>query len=601
MSGFIFKRLLSKLLVFFIFFLGACSTNIPQPPALMPAADAALPVPTLADSAPTLENTALPAPTEPKKSQLGPCEGNDEYNQPNYVIVEAGTKAEHVWKSQFVPWWVRSSPDGRVLAVTNGGDSIYELKPDGTLETAFRCPGVMIETFTAASDGALWFATRDGGRLYRVDKEKKVKIIAQNGNRNLEAGLDGSVFAMENGIVQIFPDGMSKPIAQKVYGRKFAIGPLGEVVALVDGKIVQVMDEGIVKTIASGYGPEPWLAFDQDGFLFVTHWNGVDRIDLTNGTINTITWLQGINIAESGTFAPDGRLLMYHPNTNVYAIDFEQKNWKTYYQVTSNSWAMAANSDDGVYIAFGNNGSAGETAIFKVINQNTLELITKVPYGIERSMAFDSSGMGYLAVGDITKGGAIYRFDPESSQVELYHLPKCFPGSLTVHPLTDQLWWSDCNNTLESLDVNGVLQTIPGIPGAEGYSLAITPEGEFYTIVFFHRDDPNTPYKHGIYHFNEGISTWEVVADLTQMDPGITLSTITACPDGSIYTIESLDSTNLPVNHSSYNAVRRLEPDGRLTLLGFDFGFDGLAASCDRSTGQIFFTSAEGIFAVTPP
>jgi len=327
----------------------------------------------------------------------------------------------------------------------------------------------------------------------------------------------------------------------------------------------------------------------------------VDKIDLTSGAISTIPWLQGSNIAESGTFAPDGRLLMYHPNTNVYAIDFELQTWNTYYQVTSNSWAMASNSGDGVYIAFGNNVSEGETTIFKIIDQNTLEMVTKVSYGIERSMAFDSHGIGYLAVGDKSRGGAIYQFNPSSGEIELYHQPKCFPSSLIVHPQTDRLWWSDCNSTFESLDENGILQGINGIPEGEGYSLAITPEGEFYSITFFHRDDPNTPSKHGLYHFDPNASTWEEVADLTQMDSGITLSTLVACPDGFIYTIESLDSTNLPVNRSSYNAVRRLESDGSLTLLGFDFGFDGLAAGCDRTTGQILFTSGEGIFAVTPP
>ena len=122
MSGLISKRCLPKLLIFLIIFLSACSSNIQKSPALIPATEAA--IPTLAGLALTPENTTLPAPAEPVKSQLGPCESIGKDKQPDYVIVEAGTKAEHVWKSQFVPWWVRSSPDCRVLAVTNGGDSI---------------------------------------------------------------------------------------------------------------------------------------------------------------------------------------------------------------------------------------------------------------------------------------------------------------------------------------------------------------------------------------------------------------------------------------------------------------------------------------------
>jgi hypothetical protein len=162
-------------------------------------------------------------------------------------------------------------------------------------------------------------------------------------------------------------------------------------------------------------------------------------------------------------------------------------------------------------------------------------------------------------------------------------------------------WWNDCNLYFESLDETGKRVSVDGVPGSENPWLAITPAGEFYAIAFFPRPDPNTPYEHRLYRWDQAASAWEEVADLTQSDPGITLSTLVACPDGCIYTVESLDSSTLRVGRSSYNAVRRLEPDGTLTLIGFDFAFDGLAAACDLVTGRILFTSGAGIFAVTPP
>lgn len=591
------KRKLKQLLIWVLslsIFLGACNINTQS----APTSDQTpiLKQPTITNQ---IKNTSVPTQSPPP--QLGPCEGNSEQTQINFVIVEPGTKVEHVWKSQFVPWWVRPSYDGRILAVSNGGDSIYELKSDGTLGVAYQCPGAVIETFAAASDGALWFATRFGGQLYRVDKDGSVKILAQNGNRNLEAGTDGSVFALENGLVQIFPNGTSKLITKEFTGRKFTIGQHGEIVALKNGNVLQILENGEIVTIATGYGPEPWLTFGPDGSLYVTHWSGIDKIELESKIVTSISWLKGSNIAESGTFAPDGRLLMYHPNTDVYAIDLENENWSVFYQVNSNSWAMATNPGDGVYIAFGNNLTDGETSIYRVVNELTLEHIFTVPYGIERSMTFDFNGTGYLAVGDEAKGGAIFKFDPENRDFELYHKPQCFPGALTVNPQTNQLWWNDCNKTFETLDENGNLQVISGISGGENYSLAITAEGEFYAITFFHRDNPNIPYKHGLYHYNLSTLSWEEVADLTQMDAGITLSTLVACKDGNIYTVESLDSSNVPVDYSSFNAVRRLETNGTLTLLGFDFGFDGLAADCDKDTGEIYLTSGEGIFSITPP
>jgi streptogramin lyase len=405
---------------------------------------------------------------------------------------------------------------------------------------------------------------------------------------------------MENGLVHIDPDGATEVISDAVGGRKFAIGPQGEIVALSGGNIVRVSDRGEITQIASGYGPEPWLTFGPDGLLYVTHWTGVDVIDLESGSVTSIPWLQNSNISESGTFAPDGRLLMYHPNTDVYAVDLAAQSVGVYHQVTSNSWAMAASPGDSIYIAFGDGRANGETTIYRVLDIQTLEPVMVVPYGLERSMTFDSQGTGYLAVGDTSTGSAIISFDPASKTFEEYHRPQCFPFSITVHPQTDQVWWEDCNRFV-SLDEGGNLVEVDGPPGGENTSLGITPEGEFYAIAFFNRANPDSPYEHRLYHWDEAGSTWNEIADLTQSDPGISLATLVSCPDGRVYTIESLGAEALPVNRSSYNAVRRLEPDGTLTLLGFDFAFDGLAADCDSETGKIIFTSGAGIFAVTPP
>lgn len=565
----------------------ACSSSAQTNPTTRPA-DTLIPQPV---------NTAIPQPS-PTPAPL--CSGDASRPQPHGTLTLPGASAELVWQSEFVPWWVRTSPDGRVLAATDGGDSIYELKPDGALAIAFRCPGVQIETFAAASDGALWFATRDGGRLYRVAPDGTVKILAQNGNRNLEPGPDGSVYALENGLTRIDQDGAPKLITKEVSGRKFAIGPNGEIVVLSGGKILRVSEAGELTEIAAGYGPEEWLTFGPDGLLYVTHWTGVDTIDLNSGAVNSIPWLEASNISESSDFAPDGRLLLYHPNTDVYAVDLAAQTVEVFHQVTSNSWAMGVNPGDAVYVAYGSNLPNGQTTIYRIVDQQTLEPIGSVPYGIERSMSFDTNGVGYLAVGDRANGGAIFRFDPKTGAAEPYQRPQCFPDSLTIDPRNNQLWWYNCDH-FESLDQNNNLVKINGVPRADRGFLAITPAGEFYAVAFFPRQNPNIPYERRLYRWDEAASTWKEVADMTQSDPGITLALPVACPDGRIYTVEGLDGSHLPHGSPSWNALRRLEPDGALTVLGYDFSYDGLAAACDPSNGRIIFTSGAGIFAVTSP
>ena len=91
------------------------------------------------------------------------CQGEVRPQVGHYTLRDQGVKVEMVWASGFVPWWVRPAPDGRILAVSDGGDAIYEVQSDGALAVAFRCPRVEIETFTAASDGALWFTSRHAG------------------------------------------------------------------------------------------------------------------------------------------------------------------------------------------------------------------------------------------------------------------------------------------------------------------------------------------------------------------------------------------------------------------------------------------------------
>jgi sugar lactone lactonase YvrE len=572
---------------FVLVLLAACSTDASRSE-----------IPSAQPSSPTSSPTSSPQPEALTELCLGEADPVDI----GYSLIESGTSAELIWRADFVPWWVRSSPDGRVLAVSNGGDSIYELTPEGTLEIAFRCPGVSIETFAAASDGALWFATRDGGRLYRVAPDGTVSILAESGNNNLEAGPDGSVYALGGGLVRIDSNGERTVINKEVKGRKFATGPNGEVIVQKNGHIVQVTGPGEadLKEIASGYGPEEWVTFGLDGKLYVTHWSGVDVIDLETGSVDPIDWLTNNNVGEAGTFTSDGRLLLYHPNTHVFVADLTSQTLSLFFQVVSNSWAMAVNPGDAAYMAIGNKLPNGQTTIYRVTSQEGLEQIAVVPYGLERSMAFGADGMGYLSLGDTAKGANIFRFNPMDGSVEEFIHPGCFSSSIRIHPQTGDLWWIDCNQ-LVSVDEVGNRTVFPMPSEGENVTFTITPEGEFYAIVFYHREDPSTFYEHHLMHLNRETQAWVEVADLTQSDPGITMATLTACPDGHVYTVESLDAGTIQSNHSSFNAVRRLEEDGSLTLLGYDFAFDGQAVDCDPITNTIYFTSAAGLFALTPP
>lgn len=171
---------------------------------------------------------------------------------------------------------------------------------------------------------------------------------------------------------------------------------------------------------------------------------------------------------------------------------------------------------------------------------------------------------------------------------------------MTLHPQTGDIWWEDCND-LVSMDKSGNSITIQGAQGRTNVSLAITPAGEYYVIAFYERSNPNVPFEHKLFKLDQSNKSWEEVAELTQFYPALTLSTLVSCPDGHIYTVESLDESNLPTRGSDFSAVRRLENDGSFTLIGYSFSTDGSAADCDSTTNRIIFPTIGGIFSVSPP
>jgi hypothetical protein len=561
--------------------------DIAAEPSRMPAAD--------------VEATPEPQATATLE-QPGLCQGESLPHQ-EYSIMEPGTMVDMLWEAKFIPMRIRSSADGRLLAITKNGDTIFELKPDGRLLETFRCPGVEIITFAASSDGALWFTTHDDdGRLYRVDPDGSVEIIAESGYGYIEAGPDGSIYAMSEGLVRIEPDGTQISISDEPTGHKFAVRSNGDVaVKFDDGRVVLYSMSGESVELASGYGVDEWVTFGPDGNLYVTGWRGIDIIDPETGAVSFIEGTNDIMLSEAGIFAPDGKMISYHPNTHIYIVDLEEMTSKIFYLVKTNSWAMAYNPGDSAYIAF-SNWTIPETIIYRITDEKSLEEVLKVPYGFEHEMAFDSIGNGYIAVSDRDEDGVILRFDPQKGSYEIYAQTMCFPASMTVQLSNNQVWWEECNN-LVTLDDAGERRMIEGPEGGENSYLAITASDEFYVVTFFPRETENLSYVHRLFKWNENDQAWEEIADLTHANPDVCHSRPVVCSNDTIYIVEKLGIESLPADKTGVTgaAVRRLEEDGTLTLLGYDFSFDPTAVDCDITENRIIFTTGIGVFVVTPP
>ncbi len=317
------------------------------------------------------------------------------------------------------------------------------------------------------------------------------------------------------------------------------------------------------------------------------------------GNASTLSWIDH-NPNGGSIFIDDTHILHYHSSINdILLSDVETQTTEVFYDIKGYSNAFALNPLDEIFIAFGDDQSDGKTDLYKVIGDD-LEYILSFPYGYEKAMAFDQNGMGYIALSDINKGGAIYQFDPTNQNFEEYHKTKCVPSVIGYHPSTNQIWWDDCGDFF-SKSKEGDIQSFSGVDNISYYSgLVITNDNEFYTVGFHPVPDNQTPNPRFLYKYDTTMGEWSQVIDLTQRTALVPLATVTACQNGNIFIIQGVDQTWLPVSRNSLNAVFRLEEGGSLNLLAYDVSHDTNAAACD-SENNLIFPSGGGIFMLSLP
>ncbi len=211
--------------------------------------------------------------TQNEGNGKGLCEGELVGAKYDVIVKNSSIIVDLIWRPEFMPFDMSVGPDKRIFSVPQAGEEIYELKTDGSVEVAFQCPGVQMARVAAATDGAIWFTTRGDCSLIRVDPSGEISLIYQNGNCNIEPGPDGTVYAMDNGIVKVYPDGSQKQITDQVQDeRSFAVSPNGDVVVgTYDGRIVKVGVSGEISELISGLCLEPEVFFNATSELYVNN------------------------------------------------------------------------------------------------------------------------------------------------------------------------------------------------------------------------------------------------------------------------------------------------------------------------------------------
>ncbi len=490
------------------------------------------------------------------------------------------------------------------IYVIDKGDTIYQLMEDGKLEEHLVFPGEKIDDFDIALDGSFWF-TNNGGGLYHVDNLGKPKLVADQVNRVFDFDSTSNLFAVDrpsDNVQKITPDGKVETIASGFQTQRIRVAPDGSIyVVTFSGELARVETDGSLKIIATGFGVENVPAFAPDGAMYILSPGGLKKVDPSTGGVEQLKWYdryRGLPDTLTLVFDRKGIGYLFHPIMPLYRVNLAAQTLEVVYSPRGNSWALGVDPlSEAIYVAYGDHLPGGKTTLFLVDADGGLEEIGSVPYGMEQSMTFAPEGVGYLSVADSDKGALIYKFDPQNGSLEEFYQPQCNAQGMAVEPVTGALWWTECDHLASYHAQTKKKETIPYLEGVNNSTIAFDADGTLYALAWLLAPAPNLPMPHGIYRNENG--SWTLLKDMTAKDPGITLASLTTCPDGHIYVAASIDGQDISRDYTSMSSMLRLEDDNSLTVLGNDLGgYDPLSITCTAS-GTLYFTNGAGIYAIS--
>ncbi len=569
--------------------IGCTTTTLPETPPLNP---------TLSNEQQTpLPSIAPPSPTSPPR----PTATRIPFALRNAVYHETGWNTDILLIPDTPPQFVNIDPDNKILFIGHQGDTIYEVNDDGSLTTYAHFPGVKLEGFHFDPSGQLWLSTnRDG--IFRVnDAGKLVRVADGRTNRRFDFDSPGNLYAVDfpsPNIQKITPQGEISILVDNFPTAVIAVNSSDEVFSMDrSGRLVQIMPGGQLKTIAENLGNESNIGFAPDGTLYNLDWSGLYTIDVQVGTVNKVGWYEKYSNTGNGIVIDRlGNMYTYHPNHPIYRVSLTNRTSEMIYQAKGNTTAMALSPNGEVYLAYGDQLPSGKSTIYRLTEAGQLKEILNIPFGLALSLAFDSTGKGYIGAADRQAGSTITAFDPVTGMTTEIDQPSCFPQSIAVDPVTDDLWWFSCDQLFHR-DTNGNIRNIPAPDNATNKFIFFGPDGKLYAIIWFAVTSGTIPAPHGVYSLTAN-ETWTELVDLSTDNPYITWAMGAVCPDNSLYIITHLDAQKMGVRNwkGELNGILRLNSDGTLKTMAGGFSNDAFAVACDRQTGDLIFTTIDAIF-----
>jgi hypothetical protein len=482
-----------------------------------------------------------------------------------------------------------------------------EIFRDGTMELYYESPGWIIEDFQIDSQNNLLLSIA-GREIHRVFPDGSEELLADRVNVLFQLDSKENLIAVEafrygQVIQKISPSGKISEYDQYIDLTIFTIGPNDEFIYVdQSGDMIGIDTDGVSRTISSGFEYQPSLILTPDGNIIAGGNGFFTKVDLATGEKTTIEWLRmGSGFPWEGIFDSQGELILSGGNEGMYRVNFLDQTVDQIRSHLGNTSAMTVDENGTILLAYGDAFPMGTTTLYSVID-GELSAIGTVPGGGPTSITSQDVNTLYVSISDTVYGNQIYRFNRQTGMSEsIYSYDEFGIESLVINPSSSDLWWSSSQEAVFYLDASGNLITIPvpvENPGA--IFLDIGADGSVYAIIWELRQDFSPTGKHALYRLNDDLS-WEYIVDMSTDDPGIVLSLPVVCPDGTVYSIASVDGKTVGREHPSFNAVMRLNDNNTFELIAYDASIDGKAAICHPGSGNIYFTHYYGVYELVIP
>ena len=529
-------------------------------------------------------------------------------------MVEPGYCLEHTYEpSLVVPNHIAVSPSGIIVTTEwSEGRRVVRVHEDGSLST-YAQPSSG-HHFGVIFDAANNLYVGDGpNNLWRVSPEGEIALVAEDVyGFNLDIGPSGDIYAVGGSdacVQRITPEGDVSTYAEGFVGAsELAVCPLNEDVFVFDllaGTIWRAVPGGAPDPLATGLIHEvSSIAVSPDGVLYLSSMGHLYTVSRVDGALTEPEWvveLAGNLHPGEMDFDSSGRLVLTG-HMCIARLDLEAETAEVLWKGYGHSEALdVAPGGGGIYVGDSSPFLTTPGSVVKIESDGSATPFVDGLLAEVCGFVVKTVDLGYVVSSQFAEGGwtcIVHEVDMVTGAKTEYATTATHGRRLAIDPVAGRLWGLfDGISYFDEAGGRHVLDhASTGIIQVE--SIAFTPDGTLY-ITGYTTDIMGMPVAGALYRIDDqyGVApSFVSVADLSTVSMCCPLGTITGGTDGNIYWVGHGDRYT-PGNERDMHMLR-ITPAGVVSLIGHRFPMDPFAVATDPDSGDLYFTSGNGIYRV---